>query len=105
MKYYFLALGITLITEVPIVAALFPGRRVRMGLVCAVATTATHVALHFDFPPLLPARVPALLFGEAFATLAEAAAYVAVSRDVGRSLVASAIANTTSFCAGLILFT
>jgi uncharacterized protein (DUF1810 family) len=105
MKLYLLALGITLVSEIPIVAALFPGRRARMALVCALATTATHLALHFVFPPLLPARISPLFFGEAFATLAEAAAYFAFSRELGRSLVASALANTASYSIGLILFT
>lgn len=45
-----------------------------------------------------------LVAGEAFATVAEAAAYRAASGDLGRSLVASALANGVSFAVGLLLF-
>ncbi len=101
---YLLALGLTLVVEVPVVAAFFPGRRLRMALVCAGATTATHLLLVFGFPRLLPRTVSPLVFGEIFATVAEAAAYAAVSRLPGRALVASAVANTCSFGLGLLLF-
>ncbi len=100
---YLVALGVTLAVEVPIVAAFFPGRRRRMALVCAIATTATHLVLHFVLPRFLPPGT-ALLAGEALATVAEAAAYAIVSRDLGRSLVASAVANAASYALGLILF-
>src|SRR5512142_1725984 len=101
---YLVALGITLVLEVPIVAALYPGRRARLALVCAVATTATHLLLHFGFPRLLPRGSPVLLAGEAFATLSEAAVYAVFGRELGRALVASGLANAASFGAGLILF-
>jgi hypothetical protein len=101
---YGLALAITLVVEVPIVAALFPGRRRRMALVCAVATTVTHILLHFVFPRVLPRGISPLVFGEVFATLAEAAAYLAASREPGRALTASALANLCSFAVGLFLF-
>jgi hypothetical protein len=101
---YALALGITLLVETPIVAALFPGRRGRLALTCLVASTVTHLLLHFVFPRLLPAAVSPLVVGELFATTAEAAAYAAMSREAGRSLVASALANSASFAAGLLVF-
>lgn len=100
---YLLALGLTIAVEVPVVAAFFPGRRLRLALTCAVTTTVTHLLLHFGFPAVLPRAVSALWFGEAFATLAEAAAYWAAARQPGRALVASAVANGLSFVAGLLL--
>lgn len=102
---YLTALGITLGTEVPVVALLYPGQRLRLGAACAVATTATHLVMHFVLPGLLPAGTSALVAGEALALVAEAAAYFAVSRprDLGRALVASALANSLSFGAGLVL--
>jgi hypothetical protein len=100
---YLLALGLTLVVEVPVVAALFPARRWRMALVCACATTATHLLLVFGFPRLLPPGAPALLAGELFATLGEAGAYWLASRQPGRALVASALANGLSFGAGMAL--
>jgi hypothetical protein len=101
---YALALGLTIALEVPIVAAFYRGRRRLMAAACALATTATHLALHFAFPRFL-APGAALLAGEVFATLAEAAAYAAAARGgIGRALVASAVANSVSYGAGLLLF-
>lgn len=104
MSAYLLALGITLLVETPIVAALFPGRRRRLALTCLGVTTATHLVLHFVLARVLPVEVSPLVAGEVFATLAEAAAYAVASREVGRSLVASALANTASFAVGLLVF-
>lgn len=101
---YALALAVTLAVEVPVVAAFYPGRRRRMALVSAAANLATHLLLHFAFPFLLPRGVSPLLPGEAFATLAEAGAYAIWAGQPGRALVASAVANSLSFGAGLILF-
>lgn len=100
---YALALGLTVALEVPVVAAFFPGRRARLALFCALATTATHLVLHFVLPRFLPSGA-ALLAGEAFATLGEAAAYAAAAGLPGRALVASAVANSASYWAGLLLF-
>jgi len=102
---YLVALGITLGIEVPVVTLLYPGQRLRLGAACAVATTATHLVMHFVLPGLLPAGTSALVAGEALALVAEAAVYLAVSRphDLGRALVASALANSLSFGAGLVL--
>jgi hypothetical protein len=105
MSGYLLALGITLVLETPIVAALYPGRRLRLAVVCALASTATHLFMHVLLPGWLPRGVSALQVGEAVATLAEAAAYAVAARgEVGRALVASALANSASFGAGLLLF-
>ncbi len=54
-------------------------------------------------PRLLPGG-SALVVGEAFATLAEAAVYLALVREPGRALVASAVANAASFGVGLVVF-
>ena len=103
LSSYALALGLTLAVEVPLVAALYPGRRRRMMLACAVATTATHLILHFVVFALVPRQFAPLFVGEAFATLAEAAAYAAVDRQLGLALFASGLANGASFGAGLLL--
>jgi len=100
---YPLALTLTLATEIPIVAAFFPGHRARMAMVCALTTTATHLFLHFVLPRLLPVGSFSLVLAEGGITLVEAAAYWAASQDPGRSLAASALANAASFVAGLIV--
>ncbi len=101
---YGIALAVTLAVEVPLVAAFYPGRRRRMALLCAAATTLTHLLLHFAFPAVLPRGSSPLLVGEAFATVAEAVVYTVAVREPGRALVASALANSCSFGAGLLLF-
>src|SRR5512147_986903 len=56
---------VALVVEVPIVAALFPRRRLRLALTCAVATGLTYLLLHW----LLGLRhwgVLPLLGGEVF---------------------------------------
>ena len=103
MTLYLLALGVTLAVEVPLVALLFPGRRARMAVACALATTATHVFMHFALPRFLPSPRDVLLVGETVAVGFEAGVYALVSRDLGRSLVASALANSASYGAGLII--
>jgi len=102
---YLAALGITLGTEVPVVVLLYPGQRLRLGCACAAATTAIHLAMHFVLPGLVAGGTWALVAGEALALFAEAAVYFAVSRprDAGHALVASALANSISFGAGLVL--
>lgn len=101
---YALALGVTLGVEVPMVAAFYPGRQARVALACAVSTTATHLLLHLAFPAITPRGLSPLVAGELFATATEAAVYAAVGRDLSRALVASALANSASFAAGLLLF-
>jgi hypothetical protein len=102
---YALALAITLATEVPIVAVLYRGQRLRLAACCAAATTATHLLMHFALPHVVaaPAVVP---LGEALALVLEALAYwlAARPRALGLALVASALANLASYAAGLLLF-
>lgn len=98
------ALVVTLAVEVPIVALVFRREAGRMAVVAAVATAATNLAMNV----LLFGRVPYLVYlgvGEVGATLLEAGAYFAASRerDLGRALVASALANAASFAAGLLV--
>ena len=96
------ALALTVAIEVPIVAALFPGRRVRLAIVAAVATSATHLFMHLVLPRLVPAAWW-LLAGEGVALAVEAAAYALAGRDLARALVASGLANAASFAAGWLL--
>jgi hypothetical protein len=98
---YLLALGFTLLVEVPIVAAFYPGRRLRMALVCAAATAATH-ALNFAWPGWACGAL-GMWGGEVFATVSEATAYALAGRQVGKGLFASAAANGLSFGLGALL--
>lgn len=98
------ALVVTLVVEVPIVALVFRREAGRMALVAAAATGLTNLAMN----ALLFGRVSYLAYlgiGEVGATLLEAAAYYFGSRErnLGRALVASALANAASFAAGLLL--
>jgi hypothetical protein len=102
---YLLALLLTLAIEIPVVALVFAGQRLRMALVCLVATTATHLLMHFVLPSVCPTARSWLIAGEAQALVLEALAYLLLSRprDPGRALIASALANSASFAAGLAL--
>ncbi len=106
MSIILLALVVTIAVEVPIVAALYRGNRLRMAITCAMATTATNLALNVVLVRTTLAYDPTLLAGETLALVAEAAAYalVAPKRDWPRALVASAAANFASFGVGLLLF-
>ncbi len=102
---YLQALLLTIAIEVPIVALAFPGRRLRMALACLVATTTTHLLMHFALPSLCPTRRTWVIAGEAQALVLEALAYGLCSRprDFARAFIASALANSASFAAGLVL--
>jgi hypothetical protein len=99
------ALAVTLVIEVPIVAAFYRGDRVRMAITAVLANIATNLAMN----ALLVHRVlpynPTLLAGEGVALVAEAVVYglVAPGRDWAKAITASAAANLASFAAGLIL--
>jgi len=103
---YALALAITLVVEVPLVALLFPGQRRRMALVAAGATATTHAVMHFVLLPVAPSYGFWLVAGEAVALVGEAGAYALLSRprETGRALVAAALANAASYGAGLLVF-
>ena len=102
---YLWALGLTLLVEVPVVAACFAGQRLRMATVCALTTTPTHLAMHFLLPGLLGEARHWVLVGELAVLLVEAAAYALLSRprDLPRGAVASALANGLSYGAGALL--
>jgi hypothetical protein len=102
---YLLALALTLAIEVPLVALVFSGQRLRMALVAAVATTATHLFMHFVLPRLGLTYAGWLVSGELVALVGEAAAYAFLSRprDLPRALAASAVANAASYAVGLFL--
>jgi hypothetical protein len=104
MTAYLAALGVTIGIEAPVVALAFPGQRLRMACACVAATTATHVFMHFGLPRVLHSPGHVLVLGELIATVVEAAVYAVVGRppSLGRGLVASAIANTLSYSAGLL---
>lgn len=103
---YLIAWAVTVAVEVPIVAALYPGQRLRLALACLIATTTTHLAMHFALPYAALSHEAWLVTGETGALLAEALVYALVSRPrrLGIALVASALANSASFLAGLLIW-
>jgi hypothetical protein len=100
------ALAVTLALEVPIVSLFYSGERARMALACAFATSATNLAMNAWLVHAARSYDAYLLGGELGASMLEALVYVAASRrhDLGRSLIASGIANAASFIAGLLLW-
>lgn len=104
MSLYLLALAITLASEVPIVAACFPGQRWRMALLCVAATTLTHLWMHWGLSRWLSGDAW-LITGEAMATCFEAATFALLSRprEPRRGLIAAALANSASYVLGLLL--
>lgn len=98
-----LALAVTVLIEVPVVALIYRTQRLRMALVCALATTATNLAMNTLLLGAADSYASYLLVGEIGALLIEAGVYVLASRDheLGRALLASAAANGLSFGLGL----
>ncbi len=96
---------LTVAVEVPCVAAMFPGQRVRMAVACALGTSVTNLAMNALLPMALGTGAAFLVAGELGSVLAEALLYAAVGRppDLARALAASALANGASFAAGLLL--
>ena len=97
------ALLATLLIEVPLVVALFPRLSKRMALVALAANTATNLALNIGLPAVGIHGDARILAGELAALLVEAVVYALVSRDLPRSLVASAAGNLASFTLGGVL--
>ena len=91
------ALAITAAVEPPIVAAVFPQRRLRMALVALVTTAVTNVAMNLWLARVFTSPNKFVVVGELGAFLVEAAVYYAVSRDLQRAFCASAFANAASF--------
>ncbi|HMR04360.1 MAG TPA: hypothetical protein PKA88_01260 [Polyangiaceae bacterium] len=106
MNPVLIALAITVVVEAPVVALCYPGERRRMALTCALTTGATNLAMNTLLFRWAGSYQSYLLIGEAGAALVEALVYFLVSRerDVGRALLASALANSLSYGVGLALF-
>ena len=100
------ALAITLVIEVPIVAAFYRGHRVRMAIAATLANIATNLAMNALLVRGALPYNPTLLAGEGVALAAEAIVYglVAPGRDWAKAITASAAANLASFAAGLLFF-
>jgi hypothetical protein len=105
-----LALTITLVLEVPIVAAFYPAHRLRMAVAAALANATTNLTLNVVLVYVGLAYHLTLLAGEAGALVFEMIVYAMVAPKVGkgrdwwRALAASGAANFASFAAGLLLF-
>ena len=101
---WLVALLVTLASEVPLVAALFPGQRVKMAAVAVAANVATNLLLNLVLLRRDLLGGPHLMVGEVFAVMAEAAAYSLASRprNIARSVLASSLANALSFSLGLV---
>lgn len=99
------AWAVTVAVESPLVAAVYAGERLKMASVCAVATSITNLCMNLLLPRWLGTGALFLLVGEIGALALEALVYARVRRprDVGRALVASALANGASFSIGLVL--
>ena len=96
------ALVVTLLLELPIVAAAYPGQRVRLTAVALVANTFTNLTLNVLLPRWPLVRGHYILVGEILAVVMEAAALAVASRprDTGRALVVSGLGNALSYGAG-----
>lgn len=77
-----------------------------MMAVCAVATAATNLTMHLVLPGWVGSYGGWLLAGESLALFGEALAYGLASREHAwpRAMIASALANTASFLAGLAMW-
>jgi hypothetical protein len=106
MSFVWLALAITLLVEIPVVAVFYPRHRLRMILACIVANCITNLSLNVLLLRAAFAYDSTLLVGESAALVFEALVYafVAPNREWSRALAASAAANLASFGIGLILF-
>jgi hypothetical protein len=100
--HYLFALAVTIAVETPVIALFFLKDWRRMAIACAVATTATHLAMHFAVPPIAGSYLASLVAGEIAATAAEGIVYAILSRNAPRAFVASAVANSLSFAIGLL---
>jgi len=97
---------VTLLAEVPCVAACYRGQHARMALTCALGTSFTNLAMNGLLPRWLGTGSTWLVTGEVAALALEGLLYLAVGRprDPARAFIASAVANAASLGAGLLLF-
>jgi hypothetical protein len=105
---YLLALGLTLVIEVPVALLVLRRRGWRAVLPAALlANLISHPLLHFALPRVLsPAdRGTFLLVGELGVFVLEALVYLLVARPRPRAMavVAAALANAASYAVGLLL--
>ena len=102
MRDALVALLVTLVLEVPLVALLFPGQRARLAVVALVANAFTNLTLNVVLPAVPLLRGNHVLVGEILAVVVEALAYAAASRprDVGRAFAVAGLTNALSFGAG-----
>ena len=100
------ALVVTLVCEVPLVALVFKGQRLRMAVVAAVTTGVCNLSMNLLLLPLFTSYSRFILLGELGAVLLEAGVYAVAAkpREPSRALLASALANTASFIAGVVVF-
>jgi hypothetical protein len=96
---------VTVAVESPLVTALYPGQRARMGLACALATSATNLLMNSALRPRLRSFAAYLIIGELGALVVEAAVYFAIDRhhQPRRAALASTLANLASFLLGPFL--
>jgi hypothetical protein len=97
------ALATTLAIETPIVVLFHWHEATRMAVVAIATNVCSNVAMNTLLFAAAPSHSSFLLIGEVGALVIEAAAYyfASRSRELGRALAASAIANAASFAAGL----
>jgi hypothetical protein len=102
MRGALVALLVTLLLEVPLVALLYPGQRSRLAVVALLANAFTNLTLNVVLPAVPILRGNHVIVGEILAVVVEALAYAAASRprDLGRALAVSGLANALSFGAG-----
>ncbi len=102
---YLLALGVTLVLELPVVMLLFRSQWKRLALSCLVATAMTHWLMHFIVPLITSSYLSYLIVGESFATFGEGLAYGVAAEPTNfiRGLMASALANGLSYGVGLFV--
>jgi hypothetical protein len=102
---YLVALAVTIISETAVVVLLYPSARWRAGACCVLATTVTHIAMHHLLPRWVSSYAAWLVIGETGALAFEAAAYwVCLPRfGLPRAVVASALANLTSYTIGVVV--
>ena len=101
----FLPLLITLVVEAPIVALVFRRQQLRMGAICLVTTGLTNLVMNTAVRSWASSYDQYILIGELGALVVEALVYALTSnpRDVARAFLASALANTASYAAGMVI--
>lgn len=99
------ALWLTGVIEAPIAALFYCGDRLRMATVLLVVTTVTHLMMHRLIIDAAGSVDTGILVGQIVATIVEATAlwWFDPKRRPGLAMMASAVANVTSFLGGMAL--